>query len=199
MNPNTKIDSEEVLRWLSAPVDLSFPTKQRSSRMASSSQDRRHACTECGARFRERKNLVAHCDEVHRKRRKFGCKHARCNVVSNRRYNMHRHERLMHARPCRTPCAACGNIPLALPPESIPAPRNRASASTTQRTSHHQNVQHTSSAHGSSSRVRTEHVHSSSRSVGNLSGSDWFDGTLAPLEEVEAMFEVEEMFKQFLV
>lgn len=201
MDSKPAIDSEEVLKWLTAaPVDLSFPTRQRLSRNAASNHDRRHACTECGARFRERKNLVAHCDEVHRKRRKFGCKHARCNVVSNRRYNMHRHERLMHARPCRTPCGACGNAPLALPPECIPSPRNSSSSTTRLPTSHQQTPQRTHNVRGSSStREHSEELMGSSRSGSQLKSSEWFDGTLAPLEEVEAMFEMEAMFKHFLV
>lgn len=94
----------EAFSWLSAPVDLSFPTRPTE---LPTEHRKRHKCSICSLRFRERKNLQAHFDEVHRKRRRFSCTHSRCGVVSNRRYNMMRHLRLMHSRPCRTPCSQC--------------------------------------------------------------------------------------------
>eukprot|EP00171_Calliarthron_tuberculosum_P017325 IDg17325t1 len=100
---NTKAISKDPLAWLDVPLDLSFPK----ARQCGSEHSKRYACKSCGLRFRERKNLAAHTDEVHRKRRRYACAHSRCSVVSNRRYNMTRHVRLMHARPCRSTCAAC--------------------------------------------------------------------------------------------
>lgn len=128
--------SEDVFGWIDDPVDLSFPDRPVSAtpsppvqphipppvpvqvlpvmrsapssrKSYSSSTHRRHLCDACGARFRERKNLVAHQDEVHMRRRKFSCQHYQCKVTSNRRFNIRRHERLMHGKPCRLACAKC--------------------------------------------------------------------------------------------
>lgn len=145
-NNYLSVTSEDVLSWLTVPVDLSFPDrpnpipppsvhhtssmlpvaaprrsncrgpmlppatarkKSTGGRDKGHPYDRKFACRFCISRFRERKNLVAHEDEVHKKRRKFSCLHFRCTVTSNRRFNMHRHERLMHRTPCRLSCSRC--------------------------------------------------------------------------------------------
>lgn len=111
MNNMTTLNNQsDALAWLSAPVDLSFPESQPQACRGRQSIDggvKRHCCGTCGAKFREKKNLIAHTEEVHHKKRRFACVHSHCPVVSNRRYNMSRHMRLMHTKPCQTPCAAC--------------------------------------------------------------------------------------------
>ena len=99
--------------WLEdQKVDFSFPepssTSKSISRRSTPPYQRRFKCNQCAQSFREKKNLIAHKEEVHLKKRKYVCPHVGCNVTSNRSFNMKRHNRLMHKdRLCPHPCSAC--------------------------------------------------------------------------------------------